>query len=384
MMTEAEQSLALRDTDFEVESTAIEEYGRRPVVRELAGRLLNLHPAAAEVGPEGMLAVAQTAVLIGANPLPGTNEIHVFQDKGKVHIDLGINYFRRRSRELGGVLWRRKPGPMNDVERRDYMIEDGQLAAICEAVRRTDMKDLTSLGMTPNEVWSAAGELGVGTAGAKEYPKKGRPLFWTAQKRAEKDLYRKLFPNLERPPREQIEHEISRWRDDLSPAENDELQRLQAVNDDIQAQIRELTPAELQAKAADNVRALRGDPDFEGFDDLENGPPAKNQTELIIKDDGATAEDGDYDGDAVLVDDEVAQTMGATGATLAEVEGKQAWLLRDVQERTKNSFLTLANVAAALRKANELEDDADLTWPDPEAQNEWVALSDQAATALKE
>ena len=103
----------------DVRGTQIEQYGQRAEVQEIVDRLLALHPASDEVGPAGMKSVAQLAVLSGASPLPGTNEIHVWKNKrtGKIQTTLGINYFRRRARELGGVFWSSRPRQMNPKER---------------------------------------------------------------------------------------------------------------------------------------------------------------------------------------------------------------------------------------------------------------------------
>lgn len=115
-------------------------------------------------------------------------------------VSLGINYFRRRRDEFGGVLWQLQPRQMREDERKEYGIQPGQLAAICKGIKRTDMQDLLRQGFKTNDVWDMAGATGIGTAGQGEYAKNGRPPIWTAFKRAEIDLYRQLFPMLSRVP----------------------------------------------------------------------------------------------------------------------------------------------------------------------------------------
>lgn len=183
--------------EIEVDGTALEIYLGRAEVRELMIRLLRLHPAASEVGDAGMLAVAQLALMTGASPLPATNEIHVWKHGHRTVINLGINYHRRKGKEAGGWLWQIKPRRMAPEESQNYGVEDNQVGAICAGVRKEEMISLRSIGFKVNEIWDMAGEIGTGTVGNHEELKKGRTRLWTAQKRCETDLLRKLFPNLE-------------------------------------------------------------------------------------------------------------------------------------------------------------------------------------------
>jgi hypothetical protein len=183
---------------IQTDGTSLDVYRGRDEVRELADRLLSLHPQASEVGAHGMRAVAQLAILIDASPLPGTNEIHVWKDKeGKIKFQLGINYYRRKAIERGGLLWSIPPREMRDDERKQYGISDGQLAAICHGVRARDMEKYIGMGFTPNQIWDMVGATGMAIAGTgyKEQ-KNGRPAIWTAFKRAEVDIYRCLFPTM--------------------------------------------------------------------------------------------------------------------------------------------------------------------------------------------
>ena len=174
---------------------ALSAYQNRDDVRELGDRLIALHPAAGDVGPAGMRAAAQLALLLGANPLPGVNEVHIWKDnKGRTCMSLGINYWRRMSQEWGGVLYQVQPRAMRPEEAKEYGIASGITAAICRGVRTEDMIRFKQLGFTTNEIWDMCGATGVGTVGANEYAKQGRPLLWTATKRAETDLLRQLFP----------------------------------------------------------------------------------------------------------------------------------------------------------------------------------------------
>jgi len=178
-----------------VNGTALESYQSRDEVRELADRLLSLHPAAGEVGKPGMIAVAQLALLVGASPLPGTNEIHVWKSGQKIQFQLGINYYRRKADEQGGVLWSLQPRQMRDDEREENGVANGMLAAICKAVRRDDMENYAAKGYKANQIFEMCGRTGIGTAGTNE-GKAGRTAIWTAFKRAEVDLYRALFPTM--------------------------------------------------------------------------------------------------------------------------------------------------------------------------------------------
>lgn len=395
MAANKDQSLALRDTDFDVNGTPIHVYARRPVVRELAARLMSLHPAAKEVGAEGMLAVAQTAVLIGANPLPGTNEIHVWKNKkGRTQIDLGINYFRRRARELGGIFWRRKPEQMTDDERKEYMIPDGQIACICEGCRQSDMKDLMAAGIAPNDIWTGVGELGIGTVGRDERAKEGRPLVWTGFKRCEKDIYRKLFPNLERPAPQRAPHEMEDWHVHLDSAQHDELRQLEQVSADIRAEIAESTPEEIQARLKANVDMMQAPEDFEGFDTPSKSETDRLDAELdereterkaqIFDETEPEPEREDSEAAAVLEDGgHATREEGEKPAKPTSLEARQVALVLEVQRLVGSNFITLNNVMAALRQAYGAEEGETLELPDADAGAEWAQLADDAAEILK-
>lgn len=187
--------MALVTTNGNGRGHALDHYAGRDEVRELADRLMAMHPAAKDVGIENMRAVAQLAILVDASPLPGTNEISVWKDKdGRICFGLGINYFRRKTQELGGVLWEIPPRQMNAKERDEYNIPKDVTAAICRGVRVEDMLKFRTAGFTTNEIWKMCAMTGMGTIGQNEYAKKGRPSIWSALKRAEVDLYRQLFP----------------------------------------------------------------------------------------------------------------------------------------------------------------------------------------------
>ena len=174
---------------------AMARYQDREEVRELADRLLKMHPAAAEVGENAMRAAAQLALLLGANPLPGVNEMHIWRDKdGRNCMSLGINFWRRMAQDWGGVLYEVRPRLMRPDEAAEYGIPSGATAAICKGIRASDMIKWHGLGFTANQVWDMCGRTGVGTVTPNEYAKKGRPPSWTALKRAETDMLRQLFP----------------------------------------------------------------------------------------------------------------------------------------------------------------------------------------------
>ena len=175
--------------------SALSAYQDRDDVRELGDRLMAMHPAAGEVGPAAMRAAAQLALMLGANPLPGVNEMHIWKDeKGRNCMSLGINYWRRKGNEWGGYLYQVQPRPMKPAEMAEYGIANGTAAAICKGVRAADMIQYRQMGFTTNEVWDMCGRTGVGTQGPNEYSKKGRPSIWTSLKRAETDMLRQLFP----------------------------------------------------------------------------------------------------------------------------------------------------------------------------------------------
>lgn len=178
-----------------VKNTALENYADRSVVNELVQRVMRFHPAIARgdfENPEQMAyQVAQLAILMGASPLPGLNEIHV--DK-KLGVVIGINYWERRGDQKGGVYWDIEARPMIEQEREMYDINPNQLAAICRGVPMNSIREMRALGFNMTQAIKAGAVTGIGVALKNEYAKNGRPLIWTAIKRAKADFYKSAFP----------------------------------------------------------------------------------------------------------------------------------------------------------------------------------------------
>lgn len=323
---------ALAHKVIDVKGTEIERYGQRDVVRELTSRLLSLHPAARDVGEPGMLAVAQLAVLVGANPLPSTNEIHVWVDRGRVTVDLGINYFRRRGNELGGVYWVDDPRLMTEAEYEEYGVDPRQaIGAICKAARLDKIRELISMGIPFEGALKGLARTGVGTVRANATPKNGRPLSWTALKAAEKDLHRALFPNLEQPAATswldvvpQREPDDADWPgatiEGMSAVEVENLARAEQAERERQIAWATMTPEERQASAERNSAVLYGDEDFEGFDSDDTQTPNNGRHYAPPAwDDDAVAAGEDLDDDPEPESEPPAKcpTCHATGAAHA-------------------------------------------------------------------
>lgn len=196
-----------------VRGTSIEMFGETDEIMALTDRLMSLHTAATEVGKAGMRAVAQLAVLTGANPLPASGEIWVWQGKGgKTEVDLGIAYYRRIANTKDRINWIVEPRPMTESEREKYGIPDGYLASIAVGYPGSRLVELVEMGMP----WELAEKRAARTAYAvvrpeemyatRDYKNKngfvyrkkgtlmpapeGRTWQWTADKRAEKDFYK--------------------------------------------------------------------------------------------------------------------------------------------------------------------------------------------------
>lgn len=199
-------------TNIEPSKSVALTYGSRDDVREITDRLMLMHPAAKEVGASGMRAVAQMAVMIGANPLPAAGEIYVWTDySGKVSTDLGIAYYRRKAAEKDTVMWANgnEPRPMTEQEREQYNIPADAMAGICKGFLLSEYMQLLDRGVP----WQAAQDMLARTSTAivakeemfyadTDYNKKknrvgkelsapsGRTWQWVAEKRAEKGFYR--------------------------------------------------------------------------------------------------------------------------------------------------------------------------------------------------
>lgn len=182
----------------------LEPINRELVVR-FADTLLGIHPGAQDVGKVGMRTVAQLALMTGANPLPGSNGIHCWKDKdGRICIAFGIGFWRGEAEKMGGLLWLDRPRPMTAEERETYGIPEGTYAAVARAALKREAfalrADARAFGeeMPLREALEQVARDGIGIAAPGEYAKKGRPLQWTADERAERDLLRKLCPVAQR------------------------------------------------------------------------------------------------------------------------------------------------------------------------------------------
>lgn len=178
-----------------VNGTALESYADRSVVNELVQRVMRFHPAFIQGkvrNPEQTAyQVAQLAILMGASPLPGLNEIHV---DDKLGVIIGINYWERRGDQKGGVYWDIESRPMTEQEREMYGIPKTQLAAICRGVPMNSIREMRAIGFNMTQAIKAGAVTGIGVVNSTEYAKNGRPLVWTAIKRAKSDFYKSAFP----------------------------------------------------------------------------------------------------------------------------------------------------------------------------------------------
>lgn len=190
-------------------TSAIAAYGDRDDVREIADRLMALHPAAKEVGAPAMRAVAQLALMRGANPLPTAGEIYVWQDRGKTVMDIGIAYYRRIASKKDTVLWEVEPRLMTDEERDRFRIADGDIGAICKGALLSQVRELMDIGVPFKEARSASSRTSTAIveyadqfytqdskygkkAGDPRQAPHGRTWEWVAEKRAEKAFYKMM------------------------------------------------------------------------------------------------------------------------------------------------------------------------------------------------
>ncbi len=190
------------------QTTAIEAYGNREDVREIADRLMALHPAASEVGATAMRAVAQLALMRGANPLPTAGEIYVWTDRGQVVMDIGIAYYRRIASKKDTVVWSIEPRLMTNEERDHYNIPQGDIGAICKGALLSSIRELTAAGATFQEARDSVARTATAIVEHDDqhygydtkYKKKGDPRQsphgrtweWVAEKRAEKAFYKTM------------------------------------------------------------------------------------------------------------------------------------------------------------------------------------------------
>lgn len=211
----------------------------RNVVVEFAETLAGVHPQAGELDERELRTIAQLALVTGANPLPGTNGIHVWKKDGKLQLDFGIGFWRSQAEMEGGVLKVFRPRPMTDDEREYYGILDAQFASICAGVLKRAAFDLMrelrnefGIEMSLREAKEELACVGVGTVNPNEYAKKGKPQQWTADKRAEKDMLRQLVPLMNRAKQRTIESKMGEGGLDWSAGEYAHLSNGEKLPDD--------------------------------------------------------------------------------------------------------------------------------------------------------
>lgn len=211
------KALAVVSNDVDVrELQAFNSLLNQETIIQMGDNLMGVHPAAKEVGVLGMRTVAQLALMTGANPLPGTNGIHVWKDKkGNLCLQFGIGFWRGQAEEVGGILWIDRPRAMTAEERAEYKIPDNEEAAIASGALTQEvfalLRQSREMGfeMSLSEAKNEVARVGIGNVGTETWSssegatnykeaKQGRPLVWTALERAERDLLRQLVPILKR------------------------------------------------------------------------------------------------------------------------------------------------------------------------------------------
>ena len=356
-----------------MDGTALEAYGSTQAVGHLVDRLMMLHSAAPDVGRPGMRAVASLAIMIGANPLPGAGEIHVWKDKGKIGVDLGIFFYRRRADELGGVFWVIKPRPMTDEERALYQIGDQELAAIASAVRKPELERYLELGFSKQEIFDGLAKVGIGTVHKGAQAKAGRPLIWTALKNCEKDLLRLLYSNWQRIPEGahvplilQPGATVDQDWEDIPEAVRQEgaegieaYARLAATTRAVQEK-GAMSPDEALAVLARNSKALgQPEPGFEGFGDEPEPRIVEGSARIKAPKPGARVATVGGEGLA----DEIAQALAVAQDMQASNVGAIA--LQQIRE-------------ASGLWANDQRDEGKAQPPDPQSIGRLASMIDHA------
>ena len=262
----------------------------RDIVTEFADTLNGVHPQAGELGTRGLRTLAELALVTGANPLPGTNGIHVFMDKGKIAFDFGIGFWRSQVEMEGGILWIFRPRPMTEDEREYYGVIENQTASICSAALKRDlfglMREAREFGidMSLRDAKEEIGRIGSAIVDNSEYKKKGRTHQWTADKRAEKDLLRQLVPLMNRARQNAVDGTQVQGGLDWSVGEYAHLQNGEQLPDDYNIQdangdlYDDEPPVDVDVETGEIVEADRETPDDEPPADYEAPLPDDEQT----------------------------------------------------------------------------------------------------------
>ena len=270
------------------------EWGTRGEIAALADRFATMLPGAKQMSREEVLTAAQYARMMDLNPFRG--EVYFYKDwTGKLCVVDGYKALAR---------WARKEQPYTD--RYDMLKpENGELVKVRCWILREDRKpfirEYTEMGASFKEAFEIAATFADGVVTVKETKtKKGTdrdpPTGWTWEQVARKRAFKNAL-NLSHgapSPREiaKMSWEVkgvqtipADWdgTDDLNGHEAERLAEMQARHREAMAEWRELSPEEQQEQFQDNVTALRGEADFEGFDTppepADNGPGWNNVPE---------------------------------------------------------------------------------------------------------
>ena len=272
------------------------EWGKRGEIGALADRFAVMLPGAKEMTREEVLTAAQYARVMDLNPFRG--EVYFYKDRGKLCVVDGYKALAR---------WAKNEMPYTD--RYDPLPpDDGELVKMRCWILREDRKEFLreykEMGATFQEAFEIAatyadGVVMVSETKTRRGDDRTPPTGWTWEQVARKRAFKNAI-NLSHGAPSPRDIAKQSWEvngvttapadwdgaEVLSQEEVEALAELRARTRETLADFRELPPDERKAKAADNSRALYGDPDFEGFDDEpDNGngttPAVSTATDLI-------------------------------------------------------------------------------------------------------
>lgn len=173
-----------------IETTALERsrYAPRPIVRDMALRITEMLPSAAELGPTGALALAQVAVALELNPFTG--ELWAWKNKdGTITLMVGIKGLRRaahtQAHRQGGHYQAHMRLPTED-ELHGVKLNPRDIARCCTVTVWTDATVRTfEITGKPTEFH------GIGICRAADKTRMERLA--AARKRAEADALKQAF-----------------------------------------------------------------------------------------------------------------------------------------------------------------------------------------------
>lgn len=163
---------------------ALALYGESDVVKQLTARLDVLLPNAKDIGVKGVALVAQIAVAHGLDPLPGSDHVYAYKNRGALVVEIGYKGLLHLARQQ--VRFTHQSRAMTDAERQEHGLIEADVGYITTLYDLVKARECQELGIPYYPIvgsakWSTGDNV----------PKSRTPA-WVAKKNSLKDALRQI------------------------------------------------------------------------------------------------------------------------------------------------------------------------------------------------